>query len=202
MNEALVRHADEAMVKHDRIVAKYRFSAVGLTADPKLKAHADKALAKVKKPKSDKGHADFDTEAYFALLREGKPPIMAAREVGANPELVQRRMKFDRAFREAAELAESEAAERIEEMLYTLAMKGEKWAMQEWLKKRYKDRWGDDPTVVQHQGTVNHEIGAAPLLDQIAALEAVLKGRAELTEGNQSDSIDIVDAEIVEDDEA
>jgi hypothetical protein len=199
MNQTLVAHADAAMVEFDRVVSGYRFSTVGLAANPRLLAHANKSLLPAKGKGKKSSNEDFDLEAFLNLLREGKPPIAAARAVHADPAHIKRRMQFDRPFRDAVELAESEAAERIEEKLYQLALRDEKWAMQEWLKKRYKDRWGDDPTIVQHQGTVNHEIGAAPLLDQIAALEATLRGRAELTEGSMSDSIDYIDAEVIED---
>lgn len=200
MDELLVAHANEAMSEFDQIVSRYKYNVTGLAANPKLLAHANKSLLPAKNKNGKRGD-DIDVDAFLSLLREGKPPIAAAREIGADPAFIKRRIQFDRPFREAVELAEAEAAERIEEKLYQLALRDEKWAMQEWLKKRYKDRWGDDPAVIQHQGTVNHEISAAPLLDQIAALEATWRGRAELTEGSPSNSIEYIDAEIIEDEQ-
>lgn len=188
----LLDKANEAMIEFDRIVARYRYDTVGLQADATLLEHANSSFLPAK---NDSG--ELDVELYLDHIRSGKARLAAARLCGIeDTRFIKKRLQFDQSFRELVELAEEEAAEKIEEMLWTLANNGERWAMEMWLKKRNKDRWGEDVSVVRHEGTVVQELSAAPLVDQILALQAVLDKRAELTTGN---SQSIIDVEVVED---
>lgn len=184
---SLAETAETGYKRYKRIISRYKFSATGLSPQPELKAYVDAIMAAAIPA------AEFDEDVYIQNLQDGQGRHLAARNSGGDPRAVKRRLKFDIDLRERVELAEEEAAERLEEKLWTLANLGERWAMEAILKKRYKQRWGDDPTIVHHEGTVTHELSAAPLLEQIAQLESTLNNRMELTSG------DYIDAEIVED---
>lgn len=192
----LTTQADKAMVEFDRIVATYRTSSVGLTADKKLLAHADRVM----KPKSKKTKSvDIPVEEFCELLREGRGRYSAARALDVEPADVKRRLQFDQSFRDKVLMAEEEASEKVEEQLWELATKqGEKWAMELWLKRRYKDRWGDEAQTIKIEGEIKHEIGTGSLMEQIAAIQTVLQNRAELTTGHDPN---VIDAEVVEDDD-
>lgn len=195
----LTTQADNAMVEFDRIVATYCTSSVGLAADKKLLAHVNRVLKPHKASKKTTS-VDIPVEKFCELLREGRGRYSAARALDVDPKDVKRRMQFDQGFRDSVLMAEEEASEKIEEKLWNLAtVDGEKWAMELWLKRRYKDRWGDEPQTLKIEGQVTHEIGTGSLLEQIAAIQAVLQNRAELTAGNDPNIIDLDDDDIIED---
>lgn len=194
MSTELQAHADLAYSDFTRVTADYCHDTADLTVNPRLLSHVDKILKKamgVNKVRKSSGSVSFDTELYLVHIREGVPPLKAARLMGLEPKELRKRIEFDTAFREAVELAEQEASEEIEEKLWFIAQSGERWAMEMWLKNRMKKRWGDE-TVVRHEGTVTHELGASPLVEQILALQGMLNKRLELQSG------DIIDAEEVD----
>lgn len=196
----LQAQADSAMAEVDRVAATYRFSSVGLAANKKLLAHADRVLKPKGSGKKTKS-VDIPVERFCQLLREGKGRYSASRALDLDPVDVKRRLQFDQAFRDKVLMAEEEASEKVEEQLWKLATEdGEKWAMELWLKRRYKDRWGDEPQTIKIEGEIRHEIGTGSLMDQIAAIQTVLQNRAELTAGPDHNVIDIDDADIIEED--
>lgn len=184
----LQEQADRAYKKAQKQIKTYHFDTKGLKPRPDLLAYVESVLAS---PIEE--IAEFDQELYLQYLREGHGRHKAARAAGGDPKVIKRRLRFDAVLREEVELAEEEASETIEDRLWQLATKDERWAMELWLKKRYKGRWGDEPTVVKHEGTVTHELSSGPLLEQIAQLQTNLQERKALMSG------DIIDAELVED---
>lgn len=180
MSVELQECADAAYILFEKRVSAYKFSAAGLTANAELLARADASFA------TTDAQGDFPIDAYLQLIRDGKPRHLAAEQVGENPEEVAKRIKFDLVFREKVVFAEEMAAEKIEERLWSLAENSERWAMELWLKKRLKPRWGDDPSVVRHEGTVTSELSAAPIVEQILALQGLLNQRAELSGGRRA----------------
>jgi hypothetical protein len=134
-------------------------------------------------------------DQYVELLRQGRRRHEAARLVGVTPRTVSRRRKDDPAFDEECILAEQEATEKVEDVLYASALNGEPWAVQMVLKARDRDRWGERKSVdVAVSGTVVVEVESGERLERIRALEAELRRRAL----QAADDGDIVDAVLVE----
>jgi alkanesulfonate monooxygenase SsuD/methylene tetrahydromethanopterin reductase-like flavin-dependent oxidoreductase (luciferase family) len=185
----LVEQADAGYKKFLRTIKNYHFDSKNLKPRADLLAYVDAIMAV---PEQHAG--TFDTELYIQNLRDGQSRHEAARNAGGDPKAIKRRLKFDATLREDVELAEEEFAEQVESRLAKLALADERWAMELWLKKRYKNRWGDDPSVVQHQGEIkhSHELTAAPIIDQINEFQKTLMQRAELPEA-------YIDAEVIED---
>lgn len=193
--QSLKEHADKAMIEFERIVDCYHYSALGLKANPELLAHVEASLT-IKPSES----SDLDIDMYLDLIRDGKGRFTAGRLMDIDPRLIKKRLQFDQSFRELVELAEEEASEKIEAKLWVLAENSERWAMELWLKKRNKNRWGEDTTVIKHEGTIVQELSAAPLVDQILAMQALLDSRVQqqkaLTDGIVDDIIDVESEEI------
>lgn len=179
MSTELQECADSAYISLKKSVSTYKYTAVGLAADAELLARADASFATSEK------QGEFPLDEYLQLLRNGRPRHLAAGQLGEDAEAVAKRIKFDIEFRDRVEFAEEIAGEIIEERLWSLAENSERWAMELVLKKRLKKRWGDDPSVIRHEGTVTSELSAAPIVEQILALQALLNQRAALSGGHK-----------------
>lgn len=82
-------------------------------------------------------------ELYLQALREGKRRGAAAREIGMTRQALWWVRQNDAEFGAAAEEAELEANEVIEDALYQAAQAGNVVAVQVWLYNRMPDRWRD-----------------------------------------------------------
>lgn len=142
-------------------------------------------------------------EKYLVLIRNGRRPMKAAREVGISPYTVKRAMKIDPSFFEAVELAEAEYAEEIEEKLVERALVGDPWAVKEFLTKRSKARWSDDKTLnVNINGEIHHSgeiVGRLAHEQDIFELQRTVRERARLNGKELAlDNHDIIDAEVID----
>lgn len=80
---------------------------------------------------------------YCDKLRLGFRRGRAAEAVGLARSTIARALRADPEFIAAVDLAEIEACEPVEDVLYQLAMKGNIVAIQIWLYNRNPDRWRD-----------------------------------------------------------
>jgi hypothetical protein len=134
-------------------------------------------------------------QQFFDLLRTGVRPIHAAVEVGWSPAKLRQLMK-DRDFTELMHIAEEMLDETVEESLYHTALKGNFRAQQMWLLNRQGKRWRD----VRHievNSTERLEVGVVLGVKQAAAELLRSQGVSAFQPGGE---LDIVDAEVVDDD--
>ena len=80
--------------------------------------------------------------AFIRMLSSGKSRFEAGRALNVSAYSVRQLIKEDQAFREAVLLAEEEASEPVEGVLYACAMEGQPWAVKMWLERRAPSRWG------------------------------------------------------------
>lgn len=125
--------------------------------------------------------ADKRWATYLENLKAGQRPATAAKNAGLSTDSIRKRRTEDPAWLETERLAESEAAEVVEEALLEAAVSGNVPAQQMWLKKRSADRWADEPAKVEHEHKLAIEAG--PRMERIAALMARLEQRQELNAG-------------------
>ena len=125
----------------------------------------------------------FDEEArgkYLALLSAGHGRFSAARALGVHPDTVRRFSRASSEFRESVIEAEAEAAEPVEAKLYQAALDGEPWAVKEWLSKRSKARWGQEPGAAS--GVTVNVLAAGDVGVSVGRLGAVTELRRQLEE--------------------
>lgn len=112
----------------------------------------------------------FDADAkaaYLKRLSAGRPPLMAAEDIGFTWRTIRHHLAEDPEFREDCEIAEKRATEPIEQVLYDEALEGRQWAVTEVLHNRRPERWADRK-VVQQQITGP---GGGPI--QVVTMEAL-----------------------------
>jgi len=138
-------------------------------------------------------------EKYLTLVRSGRRPLKAARDLKVSSQTVKRAMKVDPTFAEAVALAEEEYAEEVEEVLVERALAGDPWAVKEFISKRSKSRWGDDKTLnINVSGTINHRADLLPHEQDIVELQQTVRERARLNGSPIALNAAIIETEIAE----
>jgi AcrR family transcriptional regulator len=113
---------------------------------------------------------------YCHLIASGKLRYDAAKRTGVSLATVKRHYETDAVFRDAVDDAQDQANEPVENALYEAAVRGEPWAVKEWLSKRDRARWGEDKTLtVTHQGALTLNEGG--VLPSVQALVERLQAR-------------------------
>ena len=142
---------------------------------------------------------------YLALLAQGYGRTAAADTVGVSPKTVRRYAKGNPGFDEDIMLAERRVVDAAEKALIEVALvEKDLQALKFLLERLDRQKWGDSRTVKHEvEGQVKHLL-KLPTDEAIAQLDADLaERRRALTEGGEMfDEDDIIDAEIVETDEA
>lgn len=140
---------------------------------------------------------DAKRDEFLKLLKAGTRFFKGCKAVKIAPETVKRAMKVDPTFAEAVSLAEEEAAERAEELLWEQAEAGNMTAIVRILEKRQKARWSNEQIInVQVSGEITHRPELMAHQNRILELQARAKERMALNGTSELD--EIVDAEIVE----
>lgn len=132
---------------------------------------------------------------YLACLARGLRKSKAAEIVGVTYAAVKKYAAKDPGFAAAEAEAEAQACEAVEDALWETALAGHMTAMMFWLQNRAPGRWQDMRRVaktITHEGTVVHELDAAPVIERIALLQARLTERKELRQGGE-DVIDVAE---------
>lgn len=111
---------------------------------------------------------------FLEWVRKGEGLHKAARRLGVPYKAVEVAREAFPEFDEAVRLAEVEAAEPVETVLYQAALRGEPWAVTKWLEQRSKERWSQK-TETSVTVKVEHEVG--PRLARIGELRAELEKR-------------------------
>jgi AcrR family transcriptional regulator len=113
---------------------------------------------------------------YVQLVASGKLRYKAAEAVGVTLPTIKRHYETDAVFRDAVDDAQEQANEPVENALYEAAVRGEPWAVKEWLSKRDRARWGDDKSLtITHQGALTLNEGG--VLPTVQALVERLQAR-------------------------
>lgn len=139
-------------------------------------------------------------ERFLAIVREDPFPIKAARKIGISPHTLKRAMKVDPSFAEAVTLAEEEASEVAEQVLWNRMKAEDPWAVNKWLTKRSKERWSDDKNInINVSGVIEHREGLLPHEQDILALRDTIRERARLNGTPLAlENTEIIDAEIID----
>ena len=124
--------------------------------------------------------AKFDSikkAAYVDLLSNGYRRGLAAVTVGITSRTVNNHMKKDQKFAEVCSMAETMANDRVEQSLYTSAVKGNIIAQQIWLYNRDPKRWADKRSFkVSGEGggpiEIQHVDVKEKILDRLAKIAA------------------------------
>jgi hypothetical protein len=110
----------------------------------------------------------FDVNAkrrYTELIRRGRPPALAAEDLGFSFGTIRKHMREDRDFADGVEAAALVLAEEVEQVYFDIAVEGnDPNTTRDWLRNRLPQRWRDTGKVIQHQLT---GAGGGPI--QIAA---------------------------------
>lgn len=119
------------------------------------------------------------------MLREGIGHYQACRNIGVSPAEVKKRIDVDADFAEKVQEAEEEFLEQLEQQYIENAKAGGTRELTDILTKRYNRKWADRPAQVEISGTIEHDISALPLMEQIGVLHKILEERARLRQGEQ-----------------
>lgn len=164
----LLRIAETTYAEHVSAVRSYVYDVSKSVANPQLleianRTYVDEVI-------------ESDEDKYLNLIRAGHGRMSAAKLAEIPIDWIKLQLKST-SFLKKVEIAEEEATEAIERNLWHAAKNGERWAIEMWLKKRNKTRWGDDPAVIKHEGTVVQEISASRIAEQISDIQNVLNQR-------------------------
>lgn len=134
-------------------------------------------------------------DCYLEALERGLLKAAACAAADVSPQMPSRWRKEDVTFadreREAELKRDAWRAEEVEQKLFEQARSGHFPSQVKFLNERSGGRWKPEKAVVQHEGTVLHEIDAGPLFERVAALQNRLEERKALREG-------VLDAEVIE----
>lgn len=121
-----------------------------------------------REPMNELQKADFTD-----LLRNGKLRFDACRQLDITVAQVRYAYKNDPNFRSEVDDALLEATEPVEDALYKAAKEGQPWAVKEWLTKRDKERWGEQPKELR----ITHELDGTELMTSVGEIYAKLEER-------------------------
>lgn len=115
-------------------------------------------------------------ELYLSALAQGQRRGVAARAAGVTRDTIVRWRRLDPDFAAAAEEAELDAHEQVEDALYQAAVSGNVTAIQVYLYNRLPDRWRDQRNLNiagPGGGPIEHAVRRYDELDdeQLAAAE-------------------------------
>lgn len=85
---------------------------------------------------------DAQRAEFLALIAEGERPRSAAQSVGVRWGAVRATMDGDALFAESYEEARAEALERVEAVLYDMALNRNIRAIETWLQNQAPEAWG------------------------------------------------------------
>lgn len=134
---------------------------------------------------------DRAVSAILDAVRLGEGPLRAARKAGVLPEVWQREFRTNKVLQNSLALAETEAAEQVEEALFGRATNGDYQSARFWLENRSESRWA--PASVKVEVDVIHQLKELPPKDRLEKLAQMLSARPALA------NPEILDAEVIED---
>ena len=114
--------------------------------------------------------------AFIRMLSSGKSRFEAGRALNVSAYSVRQLIKEDQAFREAVLLAEEEASEPVEGVLYACAMEGQPWAVKMWLERRAPSRWAPSNTGTGGTEQVTMNVSLMTLQERLETRKQAIEG--------------------------
>lgn len=148
-------------------------------------------------------------EAFLALLEGGNLRAESARRCDVSTALVRQALKMGLdsngqplpgTFAERVAEIEEVEREAVESKLYLAAVAGEPWAVQMWLKGKYREDWADKPgpLVQVNQNTLNIDGSPDERRRVIESLQSELNARLAISPAITSTAQEVLEADEVQ----